>query len=133
MDVKNLTVSQLEQISTIFDKLKNSESDISLENFINKKVLIRAHRNGVQVGIVVSIDKEFINLSPSRKLWRWKCAEGIALESLAENGISEGTKATKICNHTALRKDDICGIITLTNEIYSQIMDWPSAKQEQDQ
>lgn len=109
---------------------KGKDKNQSLAKFIGKKVLIRAHRKGVQVGIVESTDSEFIYLSPSRKLWRWQAKKGIALESLIKYGITEGTRATGIVEDDALRLDDICGITSLENDIYSQVMEWPVSEQE---
>ena len=113
------------------EQVKNNEPlGKVLAPFIGKKVLIRANRKGCQVGIVANTDVQFIYLYPSRKLWRWWSKESIALESLAFYGIKEGTRATAICDEDALRLDDICGITTISDAIYNEIMEWPVSEQD---
>ena len=102
----------------------------ALSPFIGLPVLIRANLKGCQVGVLDQTDAEFLYLSPSRKLWRWQAAKGIALESVAVHGIAQGTRATAICENDALRLDDVCGITVLNSDIYNQIMEWPTSEQD---
>jgi hypothetical protein len=138
MDLKQLeqAIELLKLINTTSDnnttpqKTQNEELNKKCA-FIGKKVLIRAHLKGVQVGVVQGIDDcGFMTLSPARKLWRWQSKKSIALESVAKFGITEGTRATAINDNDGLRCDDICGIIELSDEIYQEIMGWPVSEQD---
>ena len=87
-------------------------------------VLVRAHLMGVQVGKVKShVIGGKLSFSASRKLWRWKAKNGIALESLAIYGAEpSGTKATEITGDIAINDSDCIGIIRISRDIYDQIM-----------
>jgi hypothetical protein len=101
-----------------------------LAPLIGKPVLFRCNRKGVQVGILKDTDSQFFYLSPSRKLWYWHAKEGLALESLAKTGVrANNTRATSIVDFDAIRLDDICGAIMLTESIYDSIMSLEVSKQ----
>ena len=137
LDIKNTVKECLQELVNDCNKTTNKDivldevSHGALSPFIGHYVLIRAHRKGTQVGILKSTDNEFLYLQPSRKLWRWWCGEGVALESLAVHGIKEGTKATAICQNDAMRLDDVCGITVISKKVYDQVMDWHTADQDQ--
>lgn len=128
----NLTdlIKAVEVLKTLSVSEETKPTNITEYSFIGKQVLIRAHLYGVQVGTVESVDGEFLKLKDSRKLWRWQAKKGIALDSLAISGITDGTKATSIAPIVHIRLDDCCGIIELGDDIYKQIMEWPVAEQE---
>lgn len=63
-------------------------------------------------------------------MWRWWAKESIALESVIAFGVREGTRATPIINDLAIRLDDICGIATIEDDIFDQIMNWPVSEQD---
>ena len=106
---------------------KEAKSEV---DFIGRSVLIRAHRMGVQIGIVDSVSDQFIKLLNSRKMWRWECDGSIALESFVKNGArAEGTRPTEIVESVIIRCDDVCGIIELTDERYREFMSLPASEQ----
>lgn len=110
------------------DELKSNEGDIG--SFTNENVLVRANNFGVNVGEYSGCDGVFITLVNCRKLWRWKAKKGIALESVASNGIADGTKATAIVSTVRIPIKDVCGIISIDSKsVYSEIMSWPVAEQ----
>lgn len=90
------------------------EKKSTLSDMIGKYVLIRAHRAGVNVGYFSGEDEEFLKLTDSRKLWLWNAAQGVALESFAQFGDNAGkTRATGTVAIYLVRKDDICGIMSI--------------------
>lgn len=87
------------------------------------KVLVRAHLNGVQVGIVDShVIGGKLNFSTSRKLWRWAPKKGIALESLAASGPDPSRTRATYPKEISINDSDCVGIMTLNDTIYEEIM-----------
>ena len=93
--------------------------------FLGEKVLIRANREGMNIGVVHHIDYEFVYLKDARKFWR--C---IAFESLVESGPSEGTRATASNPLMCVRLDDICGAKIVSDEIWQKFINWPISEQD---
>jgi hypothetical protein len=53
-----------------------------------KYVLVRCANAGVHCGYLVRHRKDSVVLAESRRLWRWRCADGIALSGVAQHGLS---------------------------------------------
>ena len=120
----------IELMKLLGDDGEAVDTVITPTSFIGKKVLIRAHLMGVQIGVVESISDGLINLKQSRKFWRWQCRQGIALESFAVYGPSDGTRATAIVSDVSLQMSDCVGIISLTDAIFEDLNNWPTSEQD---
>jgi hypothetical protein len=109
----------------------SSESACDQEFPAGSLVLVRAHRNGVQVGTVKSHKINGLMIfKESRKLWRWAPKSGLALESLAINGADEKrTRATEIVKSNSIRDDDICGCMEISLDIYKHLMGLGASEQ----
>lgn len=124
--IKLLNLFRENKTNNIPDQTSNND----FKDFIGKYVLIRAHRSGVNVGYFHRNETETITLTQTRKLWRWQAKEGIALESVAKKGIKEGTRATQTVDFISIRKDDICGIITVDDsDVIEEIKSYPVSEQ----
>ena len=107
------------------------QSDASFSRMVGERVLVRAHRMGVNIGFVDSVDTEFLYLRDGRKFWRWWPKEGIALESFVKFGPKDGTRATAFNKLIPIRLDDVCGAYVVdSDDVWSQMNDWPISEQD---
>jgi hypothetical protein len=101
------------------------------EQFLGKYVLVRHHKMGVNVGTLTSYDDTHFILSESRKLWRWQAKNSIALESVAKEGVKEGTRATHTVASVIIPHKELCGIITVDDDtIQNEIKSYPVTEQD---
>ena len=109
---------------------EEASREAPLSKFVGKRVLIRAHQKGVNVGIIDSVDSEYIYLRNSRKFWRWHAKEGVALESVVKFGIKDDTRATGVVAEDAIRHDDTCGVMVVDSDsVWDQFYSWPVSEQ----
>lgn len=123
---EQLLIKVLEMLISQEQKPQQSEQPQQEQAFKKGElVLVRAHLMGVQVGTVSShVIGGKLAFTESRKLWRWKAKEGIALESLAMYGAApSGTKATAKTGDLSINDSDCVGIMRISRDIYNQIMD----------
>lgn len=59
-----------------------------MENYIGKKVLVRAYEAGVYFGTLECYDDKKVKLSNVRNIWRWEGAT--CLSQIANDGIRGG-------------------------------------------
>ena len=129
MDLDKLT-SFLELFKKLDQKEKPSNNS-NLEPFIGKYVLVRHFTHGVNVGYFKSYDNMTLTLNESRKLWRWQAKTSIALESVAFDGVKEGTRATHTVNAVIIPFNNLCGIITIDkDDVINQIKNYPVTEQD---
>ena len=81
---------------------------MNLENFIGKKVLVRADRAGVFYGTLAEKEGDEVRLTNCRRLWYWSGAASISQIAL------EGVKNPGSCNFTvAVSEIVITGVIEI--------------------
>jgi hypothetical protein len=84
MNIDNLTFGELKQIAALFGGAEKTNIATPL---IGEYVIARCYTAGVHAGEVVSVDGENVVLKNSRRLWKWKANDGIALSGVAQHGI----------------------------------------------
>lgn len=82
--------------------------------FEGRYVLCRCNNAGVHCGIFISSRDNFTLLANSRRLWKWKANDGIALSGVSQNGIdaSESKVDTQV---TLIRLTDVAEIHICTD------------------
>ena len=102
-----------------------------LDRFIGKHVLVRHHMMGVNFGIFDAYDELGFTLKNSRKLWRWRAKEGVALESVAWFGVKDGTVMTAANESIFIPMNDLCGIMEISNlDVINELKSYPVSKQD---
>lgn len=129
---------QLDDLLKLLTLLKGSEAQTEepkkksvFEQFLGEYVLVRHHKMGVNVGTLTSYDDTHFVLSDSRKLWRWQAKNSIALESVAKEGVKEGTRATHTVSSVIIPYEELCGVMTVDNEhIVQEIKNYKVTEQD---
>lgn len=90
-----------------------------VENFMNKKVIIRGDRSGVFFGTLVAQEGTEVKLENCRRLWYWDGAASISQLAV------DGTKAPRNCKFTVTVTEiiitDVLEIIPCTDEAAKSI------------
>lgn len=88
MNIEELTIAQVKEVTQFINSGTNpAPGDESLNNMINKKVIIRTYSAGVWFGTLTEKAGTEVILSIARRLWRWHAAESISLSGVAIYGI----------------------------------------------
>jgi hypothetical protein len=83
MDINSLTIGQARELAALFGNVAASKPS----PFIGKYVIVRTYSAGVHAGELVSQDGDIVVLKDSRRLWKWKATQGVALSGVAVHGI----------------------------------------------
>jgi hypothetical protein len=83
MDINSLTIGQARELAALFGNVAASNPS----PFIGKYVIVRTYSAGVHAGELVSQDGDIVVLKDSRRLWKWKAKQGVALSGVAVHGI----------------------------------------------
>lgn|SRR5690242_9672777 len=83
MDINSLTIGQARELAALFGNATASKPS----PFIGKYVVVRTYSAGVHAGELVSQDGDIVVLKDSRRLWKWKAKQGVALSGVAVYGI----------------------------------------------
>jgi len=86
MNIDELTISQAKELFKLFSGTTGEQKKD--HPFVGKYCIARCYAAGVHVGKVVSIDGENVILENSKRLWKWKARDGVALSGVAQAGIS---------------------------------------------
>lgn len=80
------------QLATIITALTASlQADAPASPHVGKKCVIRCYASGVHFGTLVSQNGRVVELSNSRRLWRWDAKEtGVSLSEVAMYGGADG-------------------------------------------
>jgi len=91
----DLTIGEAKALAALFGAAAPAASPAT--SLIGEKVIVRAYRAGVLYGELVSVAGETVTLKNARRLWYWqvKDKKGIALEDVANYGVSNGSKITE--------------------------------------
>lgn len=98
MDINELTIGQAKEIAAIFGGMstENVQTDKrGLDDFLGMDVIIRTYAAGVWFGRLAKKSGKEVILHSARRLWRWKCKEGISLSEIAIHGVEEAE--SRIC------------------------------------
>lgn len=81
MDINSLAIGQARELAALFGNAAKPSP------FIGKYVIVRTYSAGVHAGELVSQDGDIVVLKDSRRLWKWKAKQGVALSGVAVHGI----------------------------------------------
>lgn len=95
MDINNLTLGQLKEITSMFQSSPIPVVPVS-DPLEGKYVICRCYSAGVHAGYLVSQNGDNVLLRESRRLWNWKAQSGIALSGVATNGLASGCKIDSV-------------------------------------
>ena len=56
---------------------------------IGQYCIARCYSAGVHAGVVKAVDGENVILHNSKRLWKWKAKDGVALSGVAQNGLDK--------------------------------------------
>lgn len=84
--IDNLTFGEIKELMTIFG---NQPQQDYKNPVIGKYCIARCGPAGVHAGIVTHVDGENVILENSRRLWKWKAKDGVALSGVAQNGLDK--------------------------------------------
>lgn len=82
MDINSLTIGQARELAALF-----AISTPKPAPFTGKYVVVRTYSAGVHAGELISQDGDIVVLANSRRLWKWKAKQGVALSGVAVHGI----------------------------------------------
>jgi hypothetical protein len=85
---------------------------------IGTYVIVRSSPSGCWAGTLASIDKDTVELTDARRLWRWWAAEGVSLSGVAAKGLhpnklSECRIAAPVARALILQ---VCEVLEATGE-----------------
>lgn len=93
MNINDLTFEQVKELAAMF----GNRGEIPPPTpHIGKKCIIRTYASGVHFGTVLAHSGRQVELSNSRRLWRFWAASGISLSAVSQNGIKP--EKSKICD-----------------------------------
>lgn len=90
--------------------------------FVGKYVLCRCYSAGVHTGELVTVNGDTVILRNSRRLWSWKCKQGIALSGIAQFGLERGAKVDTLNPEIALT--GVIEIIPMTEAARESIINY---------
>lgn len=114
IDIDSLTIAQVRQIAALAGSLAqtaapNPTAAPKPSPFAGKYVICRCYSAGVHTGTLVSQDGDIVVLENSRRLWKWKAKQGLALSGVAVHGIDRAE--SKI--DTAVSQIMLTGVIEI--------------------
>lgn len=99
MNIEDLTIGQAKEIAAMFGGMctgnVKTENTQGLDDFLGMDVIIRTYAAGVWFGTLAKKAGNEVILHSARRMWRWKCREGISLSELAICGIDK--EESRIC------------------------------------
>lgn len=99
MDIEDLTIGQAKEIAAIFGGMSTenvkTENKQGLDDFIDMDVIIRTYAAGVWFGRLAKKSGKEVILHSARRMWKWKCKEGVSLSEIAIHGVEEAE--SRIC------------------------------------
>ena len=88
MDINNLTIGQVREISNFIGAGSPQNTPAGLNRMIGKKVIVRTDSAGVWFGLLAEKSGSEVIIENARRMWRWQTKESISLSSVAIHGIN---------------------------------------------
>ena len=121
MNIDDLTYGQIKEIASLVGGRPSSSQSSLIEGHL-EPVIVRCRDAGVHFGKLESYDGRTVYLANSRRLWKWKAAEGLALSSVAVFGIDKSeSKLDALVEHIVLL--DACEIIFASPKAAKSILE----------
>ena len=90
MDINDLTVRQVKELSTMFTASGGRCPAEGLDGFaVGETVIVRTYSAGVWCGTLREKCGKEVILIDARRMWRWWCAESISLSGVVCYGITK--------------------------------------------
>ena len=90
---------------------------------IGTYVVVRCYSAGVHAGTLESVDGEIAVLTGARRLWRWRCPQGVALNGVATFGLS-GSDCKVDTRVERVRLSGVIEVIATTKVAEDSINGW---------
>ena len=90
-----------------------------MDQLIGKYVIVRCSRAGVHAGVLEAHEGEVVELTESRRLWRWHAKVGVSLSGVAVAGLEDDSITEPVLSR--IRLLDACEIIECTAEAEASI------------
>lgn len=116
-NIDDLTVGQIKQIQAMACE---ASSVVTSHPMVGKFVIARCYSAGVHSGTVVSVDGENVVLKDSRRLWKWKAADGVALSGVAQNGLNKSESKLDV-NNPLIYLTGVCELIPASEKAEKSI------------
>lgn len=120
MNIDNLTIGELKQIKSLL--AQDAPATNAQHPFVGRYVLCRCYSAGVHTGELVSLNGDQAILRNSRRLWSWKCKQGIALSGVAQFGLASGCKVDTLNPEIALT--GVIEIIPMTEAACESVINY---------
>ena len=123
MNIDDLTYGQMKEIAAAVSSTQSSNHTNSLR--VNGKlepVIVRCRDAGVHFGLLEFYEGRTVKLQNSRRLWKWKAKEGLALSGVAINGIDASQSKIDVFVENILLLD-ACEIIFASYESQKSILE----------
>ena len=85
----DLTIGEAKQLATMLGKQR---TDVSINQMVGEKCIIRTHAAGVWFGEIDQKEKDEVIVKNARRLWYWKAKESISLSAVAQYGLTDDSK-----------------------------------------
>ena len=130
MDINELTIGQAKEIAAMFGGMctgnVKTENTQGLDDFLDMDVIIRTYSAGVWFGRLAKKAGNEVILHSARRMWKWKCLEGISLSELAIHGID--AEGSRICEPVPMVWIEAIEIIPVLDTAAKSIMGAEYAK-----
>ena len=87
MDIDNLTIGQVREISSFIGAGSPQNTSAGLNRMIGKKVIVRTYSAGVWFGLLAEKSGSEVIIESARRMWRWQTKESVSLSSVAIHGV----------------------------------------------
>jgi hypothetical protein len=123
MNINDLTIGEAKQLAQMFG---GQQASANLDDFaIGKWVIVRTDRAGVWFGKLIRKAGKEIILNDARRMYYFKCIEGISLSSLAVNGVHSDSKIAVAVPEQWLEAIEI---MPVSDKSFKSISEAPNAK-----
>ena len=119
--IDRLTFAEIKELMAIFGG--NAPQNTQINNsVVGQYCIARCYSAGVHAGIVKHVDGEDVILHNSRRLWKWRAADGVALSGVAQHGLA--SKDVKIdTENPVIYLTGVCELIPCSNKARDSIND----------
>lgn len=124
MNIDDLTIGEAKQLAAMFG---GEKAEAGFTPHIGKKCIIRTFASGVHFGTLKAQSGRQVELSDSRRLWKWHAEKGISLSDVAVHGIVAAK--SRICASVpSITILDALEVIPVSESCADSIEDAPEAQ-----
>lgn len=123
MNIDELTIGQVKEIAAMLGGMgrENQKIPSGIDDYLGYDVIIRTYSAGVWFGMLAKKDgNEVVLHDAARRMWKWKCKQGISLSEIALYGINH--EESRICAPVPAVWLEAIEIIPVSDEARASIM-----------